>query len=117
MKICMCVDGESVTAQLERTEAVRDFAALLPLTLTLKDYAQVERISDLPRRLSVAGVPVGIAPKAGDITYYAPWGNLAIFVGDSSYARGLVLLGQVNVGLPALQWPGSLRVRIERIED
>ena len=28
------------------------FAALLPLTLTLTDYARIERIADLPQRLT-----------------------------------------------------------------
>jgi hypothetical protein len=39
-------------------ETSRDFAALLPLTLTLKDYAATEKISDLPKRLSTDGAPL-----------------------------------------------------------
>jgi hypothetical protein len=116
MKIHIDVDGEIVTATLDDTSAARDFAALLPLSLTLEDYAVVERISYLPRKLSVSGAPAGMTPKVGDITYYAPWGNLAIFVidNDNKYARGLVRLGQVDTGLPALQRGGPFTVRIER---
>ncbi|WP_369126869.1 cyclophilin-like fold protein [Amycolatopsis vastitatis] len=58
--------------------AARDFAALLPLTLNLSDFHQTERISDLPRPLSTAGAPRSAEPKAGDLAFYAPWGNLAI---------------------------------------
>lgn len=118
MKIHMDVDGEVVTASLENSAASRDFAALLPLSLTLTDYARIERIADLPRKLAVDGATAGPV-KAGDIAYYAPWGNLAIFAenGDAEYARGLVRLGRVETGLPALQRPGPLRVRIERIEE
>jgi hypothetical protein len=88
---------------------------LLPLSLTLSDYAEIERIADLPRKLSIEGAPAGVAPRAGDITYYAPWGNLAIFIEGRSYSRGLVRLGKVDTGLPALQRQGPSKVRIERI--
>lgn len=92
MKICMDVNGEIVTATLDDTPTSRDFAALLPLSLTLENYAVVERIASLPRKLSVVDAPPGMDPEVGDITYYAPWGNLAIFAGDNVYARGLIRL-------------------------
>lgn len=79
MKIRIEVEGTPITANLEDNETARDFAALLPLTLTLRDHAETERISDLPRRLSTDGAPAGTAASAGDISYYAPWGNLALF--------------------------------------
>lgn len=79
MKIEIVVNSETATATLYDTPTGRDFASLLPLSLTLQDYADIERISDLPRRLSTAQAPEGMTPEAGDITFYAPWGNLAIF--------------------------------------
>lgn len=115
MKIRMNVEGEIVTATLDDTVAGRDFAALLPMSLTLKDYAVIERISDLPHKLATTDAPAGIKPETGDITYYAPWGNLAIFVRGNVYAPGLVRLGKVDSGLPALQRSGPLKVKIERI--
>ena len=117
MKIRMDVDGQAVLATLNDTAAARDFAALLPLSLTLTDYARIERIADLPRKLSIEGAPAGVAPDPGDLTYYAPWGNLAIFVEGRDYARGLVRLGRVESGLPALRRSGPLQVRIERINE
>jgi hypothetical protein len=54
----------------------RDFLALLPLTLTLDDYASTEKIAYLPQKLSIAGAPEGVDPSVGDITYYAPCGTL-----------------------------------------
>jgi hypothetical protein len=113
----MDVDGQAVLATLNDTAAARDFAALLPLSLTLTDYARIERIADLPRKLSIEGAPAGVAPDPGDLTYYAPWGNLAIFVEGRDYARGLVRLGRVESGLPALRRSGPLQVRIERINE
>ncbi|MGH8865972.1 MAG: cyclophilin-like fold protein [Burkholderiales bacterium] len=53
MKIRMDVDGREVFATLEDAVASRDFAALLPLSLTLSNYAQIERIADLPEKLSI----------------------------------------------------------------
>ncbi len=116
MKISLTIDSDVVLATLYNTPAGRDFAALLPLSLTLEDYADIERVSPLPGRLSTVGAPAGFTPQTGDITLYAPWGNLAIFVRDGNYSRGLVPLGKVDGGLPALQRPGPLAVQIRAAE-
>jgi hypothetical protein len=117
MKIRLTIEGVSLTGTLDDTEAARDFAALLPLVLTLEDYAGTEKISELPRRLSKAGAPPAIDPEAGDITYYAPWGNLALFYRDFGYSEGLVKLGMMDGGVEALARPGSLRATIEAIGE
>ncbi len=75
MKIRMNFEGKVITGTLVNTETARDFASLLPLTLTLKDYSGTEKISDLPRRLCTKGAPEGSVPSVGDIAYYAPWGT------------------------------------------
>ena len=82
MKIRLRVGDTVLTATLIDSKTTREFISLLPLTLTLKDYAGTEKISDLPKRLSTEGAPSGSDPSVGDITYYAPWGNLAIFYRD-----------------------------------
>jgi hypothetical protein len=115
-KIRLNVDGKSLTATLDDTAAARDFASLLPLTLTLEDYASTEKISDLPRKLVTTGAPAGTAATAGDIAYYAPWGNLALFYRSFGYSDGLVRLGRIDAGGDALGRPGPLTGRIERIE-
>ena len=91
MKIRLKVGGTVLTATLIDSATTRDFTSLLPLTLTLKDYAGTEKISDLPKKLSTESAPSGSDPSVGDITYYAPWGNLAIFYRDFGYSSGLVL--------------------------
>lgn len=95
----------------------RDFVSMLPLSLTLEDYASTEKISYLPRRLSTAGAPTGSDPAAGHICYYSPWGNLAIFYKDAAYAKGLVQLGRIESGVEALSVRGPLQVTIERTEN
>jgi hypothetical protein len=79
MKIRIDLEGTQMTATLEDNATAKDFASLLPLTLTLEDYSATEKISDLPKRLSTKNAPPGVDPSIGDITYYAPWGNLAVF--------------------------------------
>ena len=115
-KIRLTVGDKVLTATLIDSKTSRDFISLLPLTLTLKDYAGTEKISDLPKRLSTEGAPSGIDPSVGDITYYAPWGNLAIFYKDFGYSSGLVILGKIDSGIEALNVPGSVRVTIELIK-
>jgi hypothetical protein len=100
----------------EHRATTRDFLSLLPTTLTLEDYAATEKITYLPRKLSTAGAPAGSDPSVGDIAYYAPWGNLAIFYRDFRYSKGLIRLGRIDSGIEALNMPGPLKVTIERIE-
>jgi hypothetical protein len=106
--------GDKVaTGTLEGGAAARDFVSQLPLTLTLEDYHSTELISYLPRKLSTTGEPEGIDPAVGDITYYAPWGNLALFYKDFGYSKGLVKLGRIESGLEFLTASSPGRVTIE----
>jgi hypothetical protein len=116
MKIRMKVGEKEVTATLNDGEAARDFTSLLPLTLTLEDYNKTEKISDLPKKLSTKGAPAGSDPDAGDIAYYAPWGNLAIFYKDFGYSNGLVILGKIEGDLKVLNAPGSVKATIELVK-
>ena len=113
MKIRLKIDGQSMTATLDDNPTARDFLSMLPLTLTLEDYASTEKITYPPRRLSTQGAPAGIDPEVSDITYYAPWGNLAPFYKDFGYSAGLIRLGRLDTGVEALSVRGSLKVTIE----
>ena len=118
MKIRFTIDGEVLArATLMDNATARDFLGLLPLAVTLEDYAATEKITYLPRKLSTAGAPAGSEPSAGDIAYYAPWGNLAIFHKGAPHARGLVLLGRVDSPVEAFRAPGKPKVIIERADN
>ena len=80
IKISMAAEGTAITATLVDNETSRDFVSLLPLTLTLEDYAETEKISDLPTRLSTEGAPAGRDASVCDITYCAPWGIWPSFI-------------------------------------
>ena len=94
--IRLTINGKTLTATLEDSPAGRDFYAMLPLSLPLKDFNGTEKISDLPRRLSLQQAPEGCTPTAGTLAYYAPWGNLAIFYRDFSWSKGLIPLGRIS---------------------
>lgn len=113
MKIRLVVDGKTIHATLLDTPTSQDFHSLLPMTITLEDYALTEKIAYMPRKLSRAGAPDGVDPTVGDIAYYAPWGNLAIFYRDAGYAKGLIKLGSLDSGVEILRTRGTLNVTIE----
>jgi len=112
MKIRIKVGETVLTATMLNTETSRDFIALLPLTLRMKDYSGTEKISDLPQKLSTKNAPSGCDPLVGDITYYSPWGNLAIFYKDFGYSKGLVKLGSIDGGIEQL---GSIKGDFEAV--
>lgn len=102
-------------AQIDDTPAARDFIAQLPLELTLKDFAGSEKIANLPRPLKREGSPSAITPKAGDIAFYAPWGNLAIFYRDGHHSPGLISLGQIDGDIAALAGGQSIKLVIKQV--
>lgn len=116
MNIRLTINGKSATATLLNNATSKDFFSLLPMTLTLEDYAATEKIAYPPRKLSTEGAPAGIDPAVGDIAYYAPWGNLAIFYKDFRYSAGLIRLGRIESGLETLHVPGRLKATIEPVD-
>jgi hypothetical protein len=116
MKIRLILNSQTLQATLHDNPSARDFYNLLPLRLTLEDYAATEKIAYPPRKLSTTGAPEGFTPSVGDIAYYAPWGNLALFHKGFHYSSGLVSLGKFDSGVEPLKAPGKLAVVIERVE-
>ena len=114
MNIEFRVDGTVIAlGALDDNATARDFAALLPLSLRLVNYDATEKIADLPRALAAAGgLHALMTPVTGDMCFYAPWGNLAIFYRDGVESKGLVLLGHLLSGVHTLQRPGPLDVTI-----
>jgi len=96
MKMRITAGDTVLTATMYDNATSRDFVALMPLTLKLKDYAGTEKVSDLPKKLSTAGAPSGTDAAAGDITLCSPWGNLAIFYKSFGYASGLITMGKFD---------------------
>ena len=100
VKLRMSFEGGEVLVNLYDTQAGRELVAMLPLTLPFEDYARAEKIACLPRKLS-SGAPPSTSPS-GDFTYYAPWGNLAVFYKGFGQASGLYILGAIESGKETL---------------
>jgi len=113
MKLKITIGDKTAEAILYDNPTSRDFASLLPLTVELKDYSNIEKVFTLSKELTIEGAPDGFDPSIGDLTYYAPWGNIALFYKDFSYADGLVSLGKITSGLEHFIINGSLTVKFE----
>lgn len=104
MKLYIHFDSTTLSAELFDNPSSRDFIQLLPITTTLEDYANTEKIFYPERKLDLSGAPSGYKANKGDITYYGPWGDIAIFYKNFSYASGLVPIGKIeNNGIEVLQ--------------
>lgn len=108
---------EEVIVNMYDNPTSRDFVAQLPLTVTFEDHARTEKISYLPKKLSTEKAQSGSDPSVGDFTYYAPWGNLAIFYRDFGYSNGLIKLGEIESGVEKLEsMKGNFTVQIEKVD-
>jgi len=101
-RVKMTFNDQEVIAEIFDNEAGRDFMALLPYTGSFEDFGGAEKISYLPRKLSTKGSPSADQLK-GDFTYYAPWGNLAVFYKGDGYGGSLYTLGRIVSGKDKLR--------------
>jgi hypothetical protein len=87
----------------EDSPATRDFLSMLPLTISLEEFAGREKISYLPRELNHEGSP-GSDPEDGDLIYFTPWGNLGFYSNTSGvgYSDQTLHIGTNNASLEQL---------------
>ena len=117
-RIKLTFEGNEIYAIINNSKAGNDFLSLLPLSVKAEDFNSTEKIFYLSKKLNTQNEPDGINPKAGDITYYAPWGNIAIFYKNFRYSNNLIYLGKFeNVSdiekLSNIK--GNFDIRIERV--
>ena len=95
--------GETVlTGRLWNNPTARDLIDQLPLTLAFRDYNRVEKIGQLPRKLTMNGVPPGDGPFPRDIGYYNPASVLVFYYDDVAYFPGIVRIGQFDGSMDAI---------------
>ena len=117
-KIKLTFEGNEIYALINNSKAGDDFLSLLPLSVKAEDFNSTEKIFYLSKKLNTQNEPDGINPKAGDITYYAPWGNIAIFYRDFRYSNNLIYLGKfenVSDVEKLSNMKGDFDIRIERV--
>lgn len=117
--ITIKVGGQTLTATMEDNVASSDFLSRLPLEVTLNDYASAEKIFYPSPALNISGAPRGFSnPQPGDITIYAPWGNIAIFYKSFSSSNSLIRIAHIDgTGIDALNVHGDVKVRFEQQAD
>ena len=95
--------------------SARDLATMLPLDLVIDNFSTNEKIAYLPRKLTEEGSGPFSNEAAGDLCYYAPWGNLAFFHGGYKYSSGLIRVGRLDDGPQLLLTRGKFALRIEHL--
>lgn len=100
----------------EHNPTVRDFLSLLPLTLTLEEFAGKEKPGYPPRRLASSGSP-GSDPEDGDLIYYIPWGNLGFYYDASGigYSDQTIHIGEYTASRAQLDQLASQPVTVEAV--
>jgi hypothetical protein len=88
----------------EDNPAVRDFLSMLPLTITVEEFAGREKISYLPRELRRRG-SAGSDPETGDLIYFVSWGNLGFYYNAEGigYSDETIHLGTYDASLDQLE--------------
>ena len=116
LNVNIAVGDRTITATMEDNTAARDFLSRLPLEVTLNDYNNTtEKIFYPSPALTTDGTARGCAPVSGDITIYAPWGNVAIFCKSWPQSNDLIKIGHIDGdGIEALRVAGDVRVKFER---
>lgn len=104
IKVKMTVDNNEVIITMFDNPTSRDLISRLPLELSFEDYHGIEKVSYLEGQdpLITDGSESGFDPSVGDVTLYAPWGNIAIFYNDFGYSNGLIPLGHIDSGIETL---------------
>lgn len=102
MQVIIEFDNQKAVIELEANAVSKAFVAMLPLMLEWSDFANKEKVTNLPHKLQAKGDSRYI-PQIGDFFCYAPWGNVGIFYEKPLPNNGLVYMGKVVSGLEILK--------------
>jgi len=97
MRISIHTNGNTIVFDLNSSQDAKDLYEQLPLTITVEDYSDNEKIFYPPERLDTTDTPLANA-GFGTLAYYAPWGNVVMFYDSFGSASGLYELGNVISG-------------------
>jgi hypothetical protein len=114
MKIHLKLNGKVISATLADNRTAREFAAMLPLTITMHDLFEREKFGALPAAISGKGTSTQ-AYEVGDMICWAPGPDVAIFYRqDGRTISGAIhALGKLDFGAEEFGVPGPLAVTIE----
>ena len=111
----MTFEKEEIIVKMFDNKTTKDFLSKLPMILEFEDYAKTEKISYLNSKLVVDKETS--SKETSDFTYYAPWGNLAVFYKGYGNDGGLVKMGIIESGKDKLiKIKDGSKVKIEVLE-
>jgi hypothetical protein len=117
VKVRIVFDSQEAIVAMFDNPASRDFLTMLPLTTEFSDYARVEKVAYLPRKLDIQDTPTARETSGSDFTYYAPWGNLAVFYKGFGSDGQLYVLGRIKSGKGTLaRVKSNFTARLEKVE-
>lgn len=114
MKIHLTIRETVIPASLHDCEGSRELLRQLPLTITMYDLFRREKFGALPRALPCGRGLRTQSYEAGDIVYWAPSGDLAVFHRhDGQKITGdFHFLGKVDKDVEFFAEPGPVEVTI-----
>jgi hypothetical protein len=119
-RVRFTVGDAEIIVRVADNHTSRDFLSMLPLTLDFEDFAGMEKLSYLSRRLATEGA-TGSAPANGDLIYFVPWGNLGFFYDaerrDRAYDNRVIPIGTVEAGYERLDDLETGPVSVDLIKE
>jgi hypothetical protein len=112
MKINVKANDNITIFELNDSPASRELYAQLPLSITVENYGNNEKIFYPPKKLNTTDTPKADA-RAGTLAYYAPWGDIVMFYGRFGSAAGLYELGHAIFGSESIQGMSGM-IQIEK---
>jgi hypothetical protein len=79
-------NGQTAVFRLYETEAAKQFYAQLPLALELQNFRNAQWMFYPPKKLDITDTEAYHDGKKGELSYYAPWGDVFMLYKDF-YAR------------------------------
>ncbi len=97
MRISIQSNEKTTNFELNDSKAAKDLYAQLPLTFTVENFNNNEKIFYPPKKLETTDTPLANA-QVGTLAYYAPWGDVVIFYASFGSAKELYELGSAFSG-------------------
>lgn len=102
MKVEIVSQGKNATFQLYDTTAAKEFYEQLPLTLELSNFRDAQWMFYPPEKLNVRADEAYHDGKKGELSYYAPWGDVFMlykdfYAGDEMHRLGIGLSGVEDI--------------------
>lgn len=98
MQVKITSSGHSASFRLYDTAAAKEFYDQLPLSLDLKNFKDAQWMFYPPEKLNVTDREAYHNGKKGELSYYAPWGDVFMLykdfhAGDKMHRLGINLTG------------------------